>query len=102
VPEGDSGKVGAALEAAFASEIRHREIDGVTVERQIVIVAVVGEGMRGTPGIAARLFRALGDEAVNVIAVAQGSSEANISLALASADADAAVRYIHAAFGLAG
>jgi bifunctional aspartokinase / homoserine dehydrogenase 1 len=102
VPEGDAGHVSAALEAAFASEILHREIDGVAVERQIVIVAVVGEGMRGTPGIAARLFRALGDEAVNVIAVAQGSSEANISLALASADADAAVRYIHAAFGLAG
>ncbi len=102
VPEGDSGKVAAALEAAFAHEIRHREIDGVSSERNIVIVAVVGEGMRGTPGIAARLFGALGGQAVNVIAVAQGSSEANISLALAAQDADAAVRFIHAAFGLAG
>jgi aspartate kinase len=102
VPEGDAGKVAAALEAAFAHEIRHREIDGVSCERNIVIVAVVGEGMRGTPGIAARLFGALGEQAVNVIAVAQGSSEANISLALAAQDADAAVRFIHAAFGLAG
>jgi aspartate kinase len=101
VPEEDADKVGAALENAFASEIRHREIDGVTIERHIVIVAVVGEGMRGTPGIAARLFGALGEQGVNVIAVAQGSSEANISLALAAVDADAAVRYIHAAFGLA-
>jgi aspartate kinase len=102
VPESDSGKVAAALAAAFAHEIRHREIDGVSCERNIVIVAVVGEGMRGTPGIAARLFGALGEKAVNVIAVAQGSSETNISLALAAQDADAAVRYIHAAFGLAG
>ena len=67
-----------------------------------MIVAVVGEGMRGTPGIAARLFGALGEHSVNVIAVAQGSSEANISLVLAAADADAGVRYIHAAFRLAG
>lgn len=102
VPDGDAGRVAAALEATFAGEIQHREIDGVTVERNIVIVAVVGEGMRGTPGIAARIFGALGEQRVNVIAVAQGSSEANISLALAAQDADAAVRFIHAAFGLAG
>jgi aspartate kinase len=102
VPEGDADRVGRALEHAFAAEIRHREIDGVTTERQIVIVAVVGEGMKGTPGIAARLFGALGEQRINVIAVAQGSSEANISLALAAADAEAGVRYIHSAFSLAG
>jgi aspartokinase/homoserine dehydrogenase 1 len=101
VPEGDAAGVGESLEDAFAGEIRHRMIDGVTVERNIVIVAVVGEGMKGTPGIAARLFGALGGKGVNVVAVAQGYSEANISLALASKDADAAVRYIHGAFGLA-
>lgn len=102
VPDGDAARVASALEATFAGEIQHREIDGVTTERNIVIVAVVGEGMRGTPGIAARIFGALGEKAINVIAVAQGSSEANISLALTASDADAAVRYIHAAFGLAG
>lgn len=102
VPDGDAARVTSALEATFASEIQRREIDGVTTERNIVIVAIVGEGMRGTPGIAARIFGALGEKAINVIAVAQGSSEANISLALTASDADAAVRYIHAAFGLAG
>lgn len=102
VPDGDAARVTSALEATFAGEIQRREIDGVTTERNIVIVAVVGEGMRGTPGIAARIFGALGEKAINVIAVAQGSSEANISLALTASDADAAVRYIHAAFGLAG
>ena len=79
--------VGAHEQAALP--LRVRGLDHVLAGRQ-------------PPGIAARLFGALGEKAVNVIAVAQGSSEANISLALASADADAAVRYIHAAFGLAG
>lgn len=102
VPEADAALVAPALENAFAGEIRRRLIDRVVVEPQIVIVAVVGEGMRGTPGISARLFGALGEHGLNVIAIAQGSSEANISLALAAGDADAAVRHIHAAFGLGG
>lgn len=102
VPEGDTTRVAPALEATFAQEIQRRAIERVSCERNIVIVAVVGEGMRGTPGIAARLFGALGEKGINVIAIAQGSSEANISLALAAPDADIAVRAIHAAFNLAG
>jgi aspartate kinase len=101
VPEADARGVKAALEEGFADEIKKRLIDGVALEPDIVIVAVVGEGMRGTPGIAARLFGALGEHQINVIAVAQGSSEANLSLALAATDADAAVRYLHDAFELA-
>lgn len=101
VPDGDADGVCAGVEAAFASEIRRRLIDRVSCEKEIVIVAVVGEGMRGTPGIAARLFGALGEHHVNVIAVAQGSSEANISLVLSAGDADTGVRYLHDAFGLA-
>ncbi len=100
VPDGDAEPVCNALERAFGDEIKRRLIDRVTVEPDIVIVAIVGEGMRGTPGIAARLFSALGEKSLNVIAVAQGSSETNISLALAAADADAGVRYIHDAFAL--
>ncbi len=102
VPEGDAEGVRAALATTFGEEIRRRLIDRVAVEPEIVIVAVVGEGMRGTPGIAARLFSALGERSLNVIAVAQGSSETNISLALASQDADNGIRYIHDAFGLGG
>lgn len=102
VPESDAAKVATGLQTAFAGEIHRRLIDRVTVEPQVVIIAVVGEGMRGTPGIAAKLFGALGERSLNVIAVAQGSSEANISLVLAAGDADAAMRHIHAAFGLAG
>jgi aspartokinase/homoserine dehydrogenase 1 len=100
VPESDARGVAMALETAFAEEIRRRLIDGVTCQPSIVIVAVVGEGMRGTPGIAARLFSALGEQRLNVVAVAQGSSETNLSLVLEAKDADPAVRYIHAAFNL--
>jgi aspartate kinase len=102
VPELDAPGVVTALETAFADEIRRREIDGVSFVRDVVIVAVVGEGIRTTPGIAARVFGAMGDNNVNVVAVAQGSSEANMSLVLAADDADAAVRYIHTAFNLSG
>lgn len=102
VPEADAEPVCDALERTFGEEIRRRLIDRVTIEPDIVIVAIVGEGMRGTPGIAARLFSALGERSVNVIAVAQGSSETNISLVLAAGDADAGVRYIHEAFRLGG
>jgi aspartokinase/homoserine dehydrogenase 1 len=100
VPGSDAECVAEALEKGFADEIRRRLIDRVAREPDIAIVAVVGEGMRGTPGIAARLFGALGERGVNVIAVAQGSSETNLSLVLAAADADAAVGHIHAAFNL--
>ena len=63
VPEADAEPVCDALERAFADEIKRRLIDRVTIEPDIVIVAVVGEGMRGTPGIAARLFSRAGREA---------------------------------------
>ncbi len=101
VPQPDAASVETALEAAFAHELHHRLIERISCENDIVIVAVVGEGMRGTPGISGRIFGALGDQAINVIAIAQGSSETNISLVLAAADADAAVRYLHNAFDLA-
>ena len=100
VPDSDATSVTEALEKAFADEIRRRLIDRVACEPDIAIIAVVGEGMRGTPGIAARLFGALGERHLNVIAVAQGSSETNLSLVLAADDADPAVRHIHAAFSL--
>jgi aspartate kinase len=66
----------------------------------IVIVAVVGAAMKGTPGVSARIFGALGEARINVIAIAQGSSECNISLVVARGDADEAVRKIHEAFRL--
>ena len=63
-------------------------------------MAVVGAAMKGTPGVSARIFGALGEANINVIAIAQGSSECNISLVVTRGDADDAVRRIHDAFKL--
>lgn len=88
------------LEAELARELASHHIDKVRALDGIVIVAIVGAAMKGTPGIAARIFGALGDASINVIAIAQGSSECNISLVITRDDADNAVRHIHDAFHL--
>lgn len=100
IPQADASRVLEALHQAMAHELERRLIDAIHGEDGIVIVAVVGSAMKGTPGIAAKVFGALGDAGINVIAIAQGSSEANISLVVAQGDSDEAVRRIHAAFGL--
>ena len=100
VPDAAAPAVVAALQAEFDRELERRYIDEIAEHPDIVIVAVVGSGMKGTPGIAAKLFTALGSHSINVIAIAQGASEANISLVVAEGDADQAVRSIHDAFEL--
>lgn len=79
VASGDAQKTVEALRREFAQDLSHEVIEHITVNPGIAIVAVVGENMRGTPGVAGRTFAALGREHVNIIAIAQGSSEANIS-----------------------
>ena len=86
----------AALEHEFAAELARRDIDRIWAMHPVSIVTVVGAGMRGTPGIAGRIFGALGSENVNIIAIAQGSSECSISLVVDGADTQRAVRYVHA------
>jgi len=98
IPEADASNVIAALEKELELELARHYIDRVRAMHNIVIIAVVGAGMRGTPGISGRIFSALGEARINVIALAQGSSEVNISLVVDEKDADEAVRRIHAAF----
>ncbi|MBN1991130.1 MAG: aspartate kinase [Anaerolineae bacterium] len=100
VPTSDVPKVVASLENELAREIERRDFDRIKVEDDTVILAVVGAGMKGTPGVSGRLFGAMGREKVNVIAIAQGSSEFNISLVVAKGEADKAVRVIHQEFEL--
>lgn len=100
VPEASAETARRALLAAFAQEIAHRDIDGVEMHPGVSTLAVVGLGMSGTPGIAARVFDALATGGINVVAIAQGSSELNISVVVDSRDATAAVRRIHGAFQL--
>lgn len=98
VPVGTGERLRTALEKMLARELARHDVERVSVEAPIAIVAAVGEGMRGTPGVAARVFGALGRAKVNVVAIAQGSSELNISLCVAESDRDAAVTAIHEEF----
>jgi aspartate kinase len=86
----------ASLEDAFAPELQRGDIDRVWATGEVTIITAVGVGMRYTPGVAGRIFTALGDQNVNVIAIAQGSSEVSISLVVDAADAESGVRAIHA------
>jgi aspartate kinase len=89
-----------ALEATFELELARRNVDRIWAQDEVAIVAVVGAGMKGTPGIAAKVFGALGKHGINVISIAQGSSEYNLSFVVDEADMEKAVRYIHQEFGL--
>jgi aspartokinase len=78
----DAQRTVEALREEFAQDLAHHTVEHITVDSNIAIVAVVGENMRGTPGIAGKTFNALGRENVNLIAIAQGSSECNISFVI--------------------
>jgi len=97
VPQAMALKAKSALEEEFPLELSHRYLQPIETE-DVAAVALIGEGMRGTPGIAARMFGALGRAKVNVISIAQGSSESNISCVVALKDRAAAVRAIHKEF----
>lgn len=90
----------SAIEREFQYEIRNEEIDEVQVENDLSIVAVVGDGMKHSPGTSGRMFSALGKNGVNVIAIAQGSSERNISAVIPQVDAAKALNALHEAFFL--
>ena len=95
VPEGSAPAVVGGLESAFAEELQRRDIERVWLRDDIAIVTIVGSGIQTTPGIAGRVFSALGEHRVNVIAIAQGSSECGISLVVGAADVGRAVGHIH-------
>lgn len=96
----EAGRVVRALRDALEFDIIKKHVDDVTADDSISVIAAVGDRMKGVPGIAARLFGALGEARINVIAISQGSSELNISLVVSERDAPEAVRVIHKAFGL--
>ena len=100
LPAADAERAVARLQRAFSVEIAQGLIDGVSARSPVAVIAVVGEGMVGTPGISARVFSALAAGGVNVVAIAQGSSERNISFVVSSADARAAMQRVHDTFQL--
>jgi len=89
-----------ALETAFERERHRHTVDRIDAQAEMAVLAVVGAGMKGTPGIAGKLFGALGAHGINVVSIAQGSSEYNLSVVVAERDADEAMRRIHHEFNL--
>ena len=100
VSSADARRTVEALRRQFAQDLAHEKVEHITIDPEIAIVAVVGENMRGTPGVAGRTFNALGRENVNIIAIAQGSSECNISFVVARGAMQAALAATHREFGL--
>jgi aspartokinase/homoserine dehydrogenase 1 len=89
-----------AVRAAFAEALADGQVEAVHLTPDIAVLAAVGDGMVGTPGVAARLFAGLADARVNIRAIAQGASERNISVAVAAGDAERGLRAAHTAFWL--
>jgi aspartokinase/homoserine dehydrogenase 1 len=96
----DARTAALELEKEFELERMRGEIECVAVHQPVGIVAIIGEGMRGIPGVSQQLFTALGRAGINVLAIAQGSSELNVSTVVEEADLQRAVGAIHTRFGL--
>jgi len=95
LPSAATDGVIASLKSEFQAELERHDIDRIWAMEAVVIVTAVGVGMRHTPGIAGRIFSALGNTGLNVIAIAQGSTEVSISMVVAATDADDSIRAIH-------
>ena len=89
-----------AIEKEFSLEIQGEKVDEVAVQTGLSIVAIIGENMRHTPGISGRMFDAMGKNGINVIAIAQGSSELNLSVVISHFDLSKALTTLHEAFFL--
>lgn len=100
VPRIECDRAVAVVRTAFARELADGQIHSVEVDVDLAILAVVGDGMAGLPGVAAKVFGALGAAGVNVRAIAQGASERNISVVVPSKAATRALRAVHASFYL--
>lgn len=100
VSSADAQRTVEALRKEFAQDLDHHKVEHIRVDPHIAIVAVVGQNMCGTPGIAGKTFNAMGKEGVNLIAIAQGSSETNISFVIEERSVLPALQSLHREFGL--
>ncbi|MGH9631912.1 MAG: ACT domain-containing protein, partial [Bryobacteraceae bacterium] len=88
------------LQAALALELAHGYLHPIDIDTNVGLLAVVGEGMQGTPGLAGRIFTAISRRRINIIAIAQGSSELTIAIVVARDGLEKAVQAIHSECGL--
>jgi aspartokinase/homoserine dehydrogenase 1 len=96
IPQSEGERAAAVIRRAFERELLEGQIQSVAIDPDLAILAIVGDGMAGTPGVAAKVFNALGTAAVNVRAIAQGASERNISVVVEGRSATRALRAAHA------
>ena len=88
----------ATLNRELAPELQSRRIERFELMGDLLIISVIGENMHGTPGMAGRLFSALGRAGINILVIAQGSSERNISFVIEEKNEARALRTIHSEF----
>jgi aspartokinase/homoserine dehydrogenase 1 len=100
IPGVEAERAARVVAAAFDREIKEGQIQSIQVDQDLAILAVVGDGMAGLPGVSGQVFNALGSAAVNVHAIAQGASERNISVVVDGKEATRALRAVHAGFYL--
>jgi aspartokinase/homoserine dehydrogenase 1 len=100
IPADQAERAARVVRGAFDRELTEGQIQRVDVDTGLAILAVVGDGMAGMPGVSAKVFEALGSSAVNVRAIAQGASERNISVVIDAKDATRALRAVHSSFYL--
>jgi bifunctional aspartokinase / homoserine dehydrogenase 1 len=96
IPQEQAERAAEVVRRAFERELKEGQVQSVDVDPDLAILAVVGDGMAGTPGVAAKVFAALGTAGVNVRAIAQGASERNISAVVDGRHATRALRAVHA------
>ena len=100
VKEQDTKAASKALSEEFEKEINALQIKAIRAEKELSMIAVIGEKMKSMPGVSGSLFKALGNNGINVVAIAQGSSELNISFAIKRKDEHKALNLVHDAFFL--
>jgi aspartokinase/homoserine dehydrogenase 1 len=100
IPGNRAEEITAYLREDLRQELGRHEIEDITVQSGLTTIAVVGSGMAHMPGIAARVFSSVADASVNIIAIAQGATERNISFVVDDRQGGDAVRAVHAAFRL--
>ncbi len=94
----DADKAKKTIDSTFSTEISNGKVEPLKVERNLSIIALVGDQMKSHPGISGKMFGALGNNGINVRAIAQGSSERNISAVISYADVKKAVNVLHETF----
>jgi aspartokinase/homoserine dehydrogenase 1 len=94
----DADKAKLTVDKAFSIEISHGKVEPLKLEKELSIIALVGDKMKSHPGISGKMFSALGRNGINIRAIAQGSSERNISAVIASADVKKGLNVLHEAF----